>query len=101
MPGTMFELLFTEKADLQLDALEKTKGKKIVLKAVRKTLGLMEVNLRHPSLRTHEYSGLEGANGEKVFESYVQNRTSGAYRIFWHYGPRKGQITVVAIVPHP
>lgn len=72
MPGTMFELLFTEKADLQLDALEKAKGKKIVLKAVRKTLGLMEVNLRHPSLRTHEYSGLEGGNGEKVFESYAQ-----------------------------
>lgn len=97
----MFELIFTEKADLQLDALEKTNNKKNVLKAVRKTLGLMESNLRHPSLRTHEYSELEGANGEKVFESYAQNRTPGAYRVFWHYGPQKKQITVVAIVPHP
>lgn len=97
----IFELIFTEKADSQLDALESFKDKKVVLKAVRKTLGLMEADLRHPSLQTHEYSDLEGANGEKVFESYAQNRTPGAYRIFWHYGPLKGQITVVAIVPHP
>ena len=47
------------------------------------------------------YKDLEGANRKKVFESYVQNRTPGAYCIFWHYGPLKGQITVVAIVPHP
>lgn len=97
----MFELVFTEKADLQLDALEQAIDKKNILKAVRKTLGLMEANLRHPSLRTHAYSELEGANDEKVFESYAQNQTPGAYRIFWHYGPQKKQITIVAIVPHP
>lgn len=97
----MFDLIFTEKAGLTLDALENDKGKKRVLKAVRKTLGLMETNLRHPSLNTHGYSELEGENGEKVFESYAQNKTPGAYRVFWHYGPQKKQITVVAIVPHP
>lgn len=101
MPKMTFELIFTEKADLQLDTLEQSKDKKVVLKAVHKTLGLMETNLRHPSLRTHEYSDLEGANKEKVFESYAQNRTPGAYRVFWHYGPEKSQITIVAIVPHP
>lgn len=101
MRNMIFELIFTEKADLQLDALESSKNNKVVLKAVRKTLALMETDLRHPSLQTHEYSDLEGANGEKVFESYAQNRTPGAYRLFWHYGPKKGQITVVAIVPHP
>lgn len=101
MQKMKFELIFTEKADSQLAFLEHSKDKKVVLKAVRKTLALMEIDLRHPSLRTHEFSGLEGGNGEKVFESYAQNRTPGAYRIFWHYGPEKGQITVVAIVPHP
>lgn len=101
MSKTMFELEFTEKAGLQLDALEQAKDKKSALKAVQKTLGYMETNLRHPSLKTHEYSDLEGAEGEKVFESYAQNRTPGAYRIFWHYGPKKGQLTIVAIVPHP
>lgn len=97
----IFELIFTEKADSQLNALECSRDKKIVLKAVRKTLALMETDLRHTSLQTHEYSDLDGADREKVIESYAQNRTPGAYRIFWHYGPKKGQITVVAIVPHP
>lgn len=101
MPKMIFELIFTAKADSQLDLLEHSRDKKNVLKAVRKTLALMETDLRHPSLQTHEYSSLEGANGGKVFESYTQNRTPAADRIFWHYGPKKGHITVVAIVPHP
>jgi len=37
----------------------------------------------------------------KVFEAYVQNRTPGAYRVFWCYGPEPIQITVIAITPHP
>jgi hypothetical protein len=60
----------------------------------------METNLKHPSLQTHEYTSLKGKNDEKVFESYVQNHTPGAYRIFWHYGPKKKVITIVAIVQH-
>ena len=98
MPKMTFELIFTEKADIHLSSLENSKDKKAVLKAVRKTLALMEIDLRHPSLQTHEFSSLAGENGEKVFESYAQNRTPGAYRIFWHYGPAKRQITIVAIV---
>lgn len=101
MPTMRFELILTEKANSQLEVLEQSKDKKNILKAVRKTLGLMETNIKHPSLQTHEYSKLEGLNGEKVFESYAQNRTPGAYRIFWHYGPKKNQITIVAIIPHP
>ena len=38
---------------------------------------------------------------EKVFEAYAQNRTPGAYRVFWCYGPQQGQIIIVAITPHP
>ena len=96
-----FEILFTDKAFSQLEDIQKSKDKKARLKAVHKALGLMGRDLRHPSLQTHEYNNLDGANGEKVFESYAQNKTPGAYRIFWHYGPKKRQITVVAIVLHP
>ena len=101
MPKMTFKLVFTEKAEAQLDALENSKDKKIPLKAVRKILGLMETNLRHPSLQTHEYSELSRISGIKVFESYAQNGTAGAYRVFWHYGPKPRQITIVAVVPHP
>ena len=37
----------------------------------------------------------------KDFEVYVQNRTPSAYRIFWCYGPKKSEMTIIAITPHP
>ncbi|OGS37249.1 MAG: hypothetical protein A2293_15860 [Elusimicrobia bacterium RIFOXYB2_FULL_49_7] len=96
-----FELLFTKQADEEYQALEKEPSKKAVLKAVRKTLGLLETNLRHPSLHTYEFTTLKGPRGEKVFEAYAQNNTPGAYRVFWYYGPNKQQISIASIVPHP
>lgn len=68
---------------------------------VRKTLALMEANIRHQGLHTHKYNALEGPNGEEVFEAYIENNTPGAYRIFWHYGPGRGIISIIAITPHP
>ncbi|MFM5890507.1 MAG: hypothetical protein ACKPFD_15055 [Dolichospermum sp.] len=70
-------------------------------KKVLKTLGLMETNLRHPSLKTHEYNSLEGPNKEKIFEAYVENNTPVAYRIFWYYGPDQSELTILTITPHP
>ena len=70
-------------------------------KAVRKTIGLLENNPRHPSLNTHKYQTKRGESGEDVFEAYAENNTPGAYRIFWHYGPEKNMITIIAITPHP
>lgn len=98
---TNFELIFTDEANEQLSVLENAKDKQTILKAIRKTLGLMETNLKHPSLNTHAFSSLNGLNNEKVFESYAQNNTPGAYRIFWQYGPQKRQITILSITPHP
>ena len=97
----MFELIFTPQADSDLREIENDPSKKDILKAVRKTLGLMETNLRHPSLNTHEFTSLKGPNGQKVFEAYVQQRTPAAHRIFWYYGPDRKQIAIVAITPHP
>lgn len=75
----MNELIFTPQADSDLREIENDPSKKDVLKAVRKALGLMETNVRHPSLNTHEFTSLKGPNGEKVFEAYVQQRTPAAY----------------------
>lgn len=61
----------------------------------------MATNLRHPSLKTHNYDTLSGPNEEEVFEAYVENKTPAAFRVFWYYGPGKGVITVIAITPHP
>lgn len=74
-----------------------------LFKQVVKCLTLLESNPRHPGLRTHEFTSIEHPyrRGEKVFEAYVQHKTPGAYRIFWCYGPGKGEITIIAITPHP
>jgi len=71
-------------------------------KQVAKTLSLL-TSPRHRSLQTHEYDSLENPfdKSGKVFEAYAQNQTPGAYRVFWCYGPKKGEITVIAITPHP
>ena len=60
-------------------------------------------NPRHPGLRTHKFDSLQHPYDEKqpVFEAYAQNQTPGAYRVFWCYGPRQGDITIIAITPHP
>ncbi|MCZ7648140.1 MAG: hypothetical protein M5U26_23255 [Planctomycetota bacterium] len=96
-----FRLKFSEESAAQLRHLKQEPGQKAPYKAVLKTLGFMETNLKHPGLQTHEHSTLSRTYGKKVFESYAQNRTPGAYRIFWIYGPGRGELTIVAIVPHP
>ncbi len=96
-----FKLKYTEAASNHLNALKDDPSQHRVLKDVIKALRLMETNLRHPSLNTHEYHNLSGPHGEKVFEAYAQQKTSGAYRIFWYYGPGKEVISIIAIIPHP
>lgn len=74
-----------------------------LFKQVHKCVSLLAENPRHPSLETHEFRSLDHpfSPGEKVFEAYAQNKTPGAYRIFWCYGPATGEITILAITPHP
>jgi bisphosphoglycerate-dependent phosphoglycerate mutase len=94
-----FRLRFTLEAQETLAFLEQNESKKY--RKVLKTLGLMETNLRHPSLNTHKYGSLAGANGEEVFEAYVESKTPAAFRIFWHYGPGREILTILSITPHP
>lgn len=96
-----FELHFADEAKVQLAELVGNPAYAKRHKAVRAALGKLQVNTRHPGLRTHKFDDLTGAGGETVFEAYAENNTPGAYRIFWHYGPGKEVITVIAITPHP
>lgn len=96
-----FTLKFTPQAEADLKSLEEDKSLHKRLKAVRKALGYLETNPRHPSLNTHKYTSISGPNGEEVFEAYAENKTPAAFRIFWFYGPEKKEITIIAITPHP
>jgi len=94
----IFHLRFTSEAKKQYDRLPASK-----LKKVKRALGFLQSNPRHPSLNTHLYSGYQNPfhPAEPVFEAYAENRTPGAYRIFWCYGPEQAELTVIAITPHP
>jgi hypothetical protein len=74
-----------------------------LFKQVEKCIDLLAANPRHPGLQTHEYLSVANPYDKdaEVFEAYAQNRTSGAYRVFWCFGPGKSQITIIAITPHP
>lgn len=88
----MYKLKFTDIASSNLMELEENRNFCKRLKAVRKALGYLEKNPRHPSLNTHKI---------EIFEAYAENKTPQAYRVFWHYGPGKKEITIIAITPHP
>ena len=91
-----------------LESRQKTRKAKAskqegLFKQVVKCVELLQANPRHPGLKTHEYTSIENpySPDTKVFEAYVQNSTPGAYRVFWCYGPKKAEITIIAITPHP
>lgn len=96
-----FKLLFTDQASKDLERLENDLGLIKVLKSVRKSLAFLQNDPRHPSLNTHKYHSIKGQKGEEIFEAYAQNNTPAAYRIFWHYGPDRSNITVITITAHP
>jgi hypothetical protein len=66
-----------------------------------KALGYLSSNPRHNSLASHEIEDLSRKHGIKIFQSYLENKTPAAGRMFWAYGPGKGDITVLAVEPHP
>ncbi|MBM3680259.1 MAG: hypothetical protein FJW81_02865 [Actinobacteria bacterium] len=70
---------------------------------VAKGLRLRHENPRHPSLQTQAFHSREHPfdPAAMVFEAFAQNRTPGAHRVFWCYGPEAGMITILAITPHP
>jgi len=88
--------LSTRKLQGKLDGNEDRFFKKLV-----KVLGFLGNNPRHHSLQTHEINALTDKYGFKVFEAYLENNTPAAGRVFWAYGPNKGDITILAVEPHP
>jgi hypothetical protein len=55
----------------------------------------------HPGLESHEIKELTRIFGHKIFESYLENKCPAARRLFWAYGPNRGEITILAVEQHP
>lgn len=104
-----YKLKFSTGAEAQYQALV-TGGAATAakLKKVRRALALLEQDPRYPGLHSHQYESFPGLPKAKVWDSYVENKTPSAWRIFWMYGPNEmvdgkeiAIITVLAITPHP
>ena len=89
--------------DLQNDVRNGTASKDRIklYKKLGKALRLLSNNPRHPGLCTHDISALSNRIGVRVWESYLENNTPSAGRIFWAYGPGTGDITILGLEPHP
>ena len=92
---------WTVQARQQLELWRETRGLQRRYQAAVKVIRFLAADPKHPSLEAHEFSSLKGPGGEKVFEAYAEQATPVAYRIFWCCGPKKDQITLIAITPHP
>ena len=77
------------------------KAEEKLRKQMGKAMALLSGNPRHPGLHSHEISSLTAKYGQKVWESYLENDTPKAGRIFWCYGPYKSCITIIGLEPHP
>ncbi|EMQ98509.1 hypothetical protein ADIAG_01937 [Paeniglutamicibacter gangotriensis Lz1y] len=96
-----FNLRFTKQAQKDLQGLSKSGHSAERLKKVRKALGKLQEDPKYPGLRSHKYHSAQGPADTDVWDSYVENNTPSAWRIFWQYGPEPGVITIVMITPHP
>ena len=66
-----------------------------------KALQKLSADPAYPGLQSHEIAPLSRRMGFKVWQSYLENNTSAARRMFWAYGPGRQEITILGLEPHP
>ncbi len=92
---------FWSELETKVETETASKDEVKLYKKIGKALVLLANDPRYPGLNSHEISSLTARYGQRVWESYLENKTPAAGRIFWTYGPGQGDITIVAIEPHP
>jgi len=89
----------TESVEAIIESLRKRDQRKY--RKVVKALYHLSQDPGHRGLQSHRYESLDDVFGEKILESYVENATPSAWRLWWFYGPEDDAITVVDLGPHP
>jgi hypothetical protein len=80
---------------------ELDKGELKTFRKLIKSFNHLSINPRYPGLCSHEIEPLSRIAGLKIWESYIENNTPAAGRIFWVYGPGKNEISILGFEPHP
>lgn len=89
--------------DLQRKYRNKTikKNEELLYKKWGNALKKLSENPNYPALNTHEIPPLSKRYKLKDWQSYLENNTSKAMRMYWVYGPNKNDITIIGLEPHP
>ena len=95
-----FELLFSTDAKDQTANIMNDRAREGLKKQLKKAFRFLSSDPFYPGLQSHPVSQFDEIFGDKVFSSYVQNKTPQAHRILLLYGPEVKQITIVAVIPH-
>ena len=83
------------------DAGAATKEEDKLYNLMGKAMRHISLNPCHPGLQAHEIKPLSDRYGMKVWQSYLENNTPKAGRIYWICGPAQGDITIIGLEPHP
>jgi hypothetical protein len=92
-----FSISLTPSAQTDLDSIRDPKRRR----RVDRTIVKLADDPGYQGLATHRYEAFDKVYGHNVWESYVENRTPSAWRIWWAYGKEQGTIVVLMIGPHP
>jgi len=87
------------KAKAAADTLSRDEA--LLYKKWGKAMGFLAADPCHQGLQSHEIEALSRRYGVKVWQSYLENNTPGASRLYWVYGPGRLEITVIGLEPHP
>src|SRR5690606_5894767 len=91
-------------AGLKAGTLDKSEQR--LAKKLFKAIANLARDPFYPALNSHEVSALTQRFSTrdqkiKVFQSYLENQTPSAGRLYWVYGPERQMITLVGLEPHP
>jgi len=98
--GIPYFAAFWDDLSRRYDKDQLGKDEKKLFVRIVKAMKLLSENPRHPGLSSHEIDALSRRSNQKIWQSYLENRKSSAGRIYWSYGPGKGELTILGIEPH-
>lgn len=102
MSAPPFKLSYTPSALAVLTDLAGSARHRVKAKKIAKTLRILEkIGPSYPGLHSHQYVSVKGPGGQPLWESYVENNTPGAWRIWWICGPEPAGLTIITVGPHP
>lgn len=100
MSAPPFEVKTSDKVDAWLKKASMSPSLERKLKKFKKAIKfLRDIGPAHPGLETHQMKTWTGPNGEPVWNSYIENDTPSAWRMYWIYDGAD-TIQILSVGPH-